>query len=355
MINRFRAIIYKLFDSFLMLGIYLYNYFWYSIAGTKICIEASSNCQLNCVCCRRPEIENGPIGKGNLKFEDFKRFVNTHPTFRQIELSNYGEMFMNPELVEIIEYAYNKKIVLTADNGVNLNTVSDEVLRCLVKYQFKSLKVSIDGACNETYEIYRRGGNFHKVIDNIKKINSLKSEYNSKFPTLIWKFVVFGHNEHEISAAREMSKTLNMNFEAVFNCIDGYSPIKNEALVRRELGAVSNDNYRETHNNKTFMFFCNQFWSSVQINWDGKLLGCCFNKNVNFGNVFSLGLRKCLNTKAYREIIKLVTNQARYNSEIPLPCSTCLVYESMKKHNTFYRTGVCGMNALRLIVNLLKS
>ncbi|MDD4183414.1 MAG: hypothetical protein PHT53_06310, partial [Candidatus Omnitrophica bacterium] len=139
MINRFRAIIYKLFDSFLMLGIYLYNYFWYSIAGTKICIEASSNCQLNCVCCRRPEIENGPIGKGNLKFEDFKKFVNTYPTFRQIELSNYGEMFMNPELVEIIEYAYNKKIVLTADNGVNLNTVSDEVLRCLVKYQFKSL------------------------------------------------------------------------------------------------------------------------------------------------------------------------------------------------------------------------
>ena len=49
-----------------------------------------------------------------------------------IELSNWGEIFLNPELKEIIKYAYSKKIGLFADNGVNFNNVSDEVLECLI-------------------------------------------------------------------------------------------------------------------------------------------------------------------------------------------------------------------------------
>jgi MoaA/NifB/PqqE/SkfB family radical SAM enzyme len=58
---------------------------------------------------------------------------------------------------------------VTADVGVNLNNVKDAQLEALVKYRVKSMKVSIDGASQETYEQYRVGGNFDKVIANVKR------------------------------------------------------------------------------------------------------------------------------------------------------------------------------------------
>ncbi len=89
-------------------------------------------------------------------------------------------MFLNPDLLEIIEYAYSRSVILTASNGVNLNTVKDNVLEELVKYKFRSLTCSIEGASNETYKVYRVGGDFDKVLENIMKINHCKKKYRSE-------------------------------------------------------------------------------------------------------------------------------------------------------------------------------
>jgi molybdenum cofactor biosynthesis enzyme MoaA len=153
---------------------YFIVFFKYGVVGNSIRIEASSICQLKCPECPQTKGKLEIIGKGYLKFEDFKKIVDNYPNFRNIELSNYGEMFLNLELKNIIKYAYEKNINLTAGNGVNLNAASEEMIRCLVKYRFKAITISIDGACNYTYKIYRRGGNSDRVIDNIKKINYYK-------------------------------------------------------------------------------------------------------------------------------------------------------------------------------------
>ena len=48
------------------------------------------------------------------------------------------------------------------------------MLETLVKYRFTGLTFSIDGTSQETYEKYRRNGNFNNVIENIKKIKFTK-------------------------------------------------------------------------------------------------------------------------------------------------------------------------------------
>ncbi len=45
----------------------------------------------------------------------------------------------------------------------------------------KDLTVSIDGASQETYQIYRVRGKFDEVIGHIRKINEYKKKYNSEF------------------------------------------------------------------------------------------------------------------------------------------------------------------------------
>ena len=172
-------------------------------------LEACNMCQLKCPACAIRKLEQEIIEKakgfGYLKFKDFKKFVDKHDFIEEIELSNNGEIFLNPELDDIIKYAYEKGITLTAYNGVNLNTVSEKTLENLVKYKFKRMTVSIDGATPEVYKIYRRGGDFNTVINNIKTINKFKKQYNSEYPHLTWQFILFGHNEHEIDKAKKFA------------------------------------------------------------------------------------------------------------------------------------------------------
>ena len=150
------------------------NYFTifckYGLLNDQIRIEASTLCQLNCPRCIKTTEGRDVLGSGYLKFADFKKFIDSHPEFRHIELSNYGEMLLNPELLDIVRYAHEKGIGLTANNGVNLNTINENMAEGLVKYGFRSMIVSIDGASEGVYKIYRRGGNFNTVIDNIKKM-----------------------------------------------------------------------------------------------------------------------------------------------------------------------------------------
>jgi len=73
------------------------------IKPTKIRIEASSYCQLRCpLCPTKNKTIHSVVGKGFLKMRDFKRLLDENPWLRMIEISNYGEPFLNPELLEII-------------------------------------------------------------------------------------------------------------------------------------------------------------------------------------------------------------------------------------------------------------
>jgi len=267
--------------------VYFVNFFKYGIMGNSVRIEASSLCQLKCPLCPNTKGDTKKvIGHGYLKFSNFKKFVDENRWIKNIELSNWGEIFLNPELKDIIKYGYVKKVNLTAFNGVNLNTASEDVLEDLVKYKFKLISVSIDGCSNGTYSIYRKGGDFNRVISNVEKINYYKRRHGSAFPYLVWQFVIFGHNEHEINEARRRAGELNMSFNVVFNALsDTYSSIKNKELVYKETGVSS----IEEHKNKFGVIYdrhCLQLWSAPQINWDGKLLGCCVNQWGDYGNVF---------------------------------------------------------------------
>jgi MoaA/NifB/PqqE/SkfB family radical SAM enzyme len=307
------------------------GYFQYGIIGNTIRIEVSGICQLKCPICI-PQ-KDAIKGRGYMRFGDFKKIVDDNLNFKNVEISLTGEIFLNPELNDIIRYAHMKKLNITIRSGVNLNTVSEELLECLVKYRVRIMNISIDGASNDTYKIYRIGGNFYRVIENIKKINSYKKKYNSELPRLIWQFIAFGHNEHEIAIAKKMAKQLNMRFLLKLNAWNSaYSPVRNKEFLRKEIGYATADECEEkTH--KIYMFACHQLWYSPQITWDGKLIGCSANcKGVwgDFGNVFESGLKNCLNSEKYIYTKKMLLGREKERSDIP--CMQCDKYAKVKSY-----------------------
>src|SRR5580692_4360394 len=110
-------------------------------------IEASSFCQLRCPACPTTSGAIHPaVGSGVLRPDDLRDVLDANPDIRQIELSNYGEIFLNPQLLDILRLCNERGIATTANNGVNLNQVRPEVLEGLVRHGLRVLSVSIDGA-----------------------------------------------------------------------------------------------------------------------------------------------------------------------------------------------------------------
>ena len=308
-------------------------YFKYGILGNSIRMEVSTLCQLQCPLCYRTypkKIE--VIGLGNLKFSDFKRFVDTYPEFKNIEITSKGEIFLNPELKDILRYAYEKKISITALIGVNLNSITEEMIDLLVRYKVKGMTVSIDGASSKTYQLYRKGGDFDTVIANVKKINLRKRELSSKYPILYWQFIIFGHNEHELPTARSLAASLGMKFEAIFNYKEEYLSVVDKELVRKHLGAATSEEFEK----KTGMIYqplCFQYWISPQINWDGRLLGCCCNMYGDFGNVFKDGLAQCIKSERYTYARKMLLFKKKPRPD--MPCLQCDMYPKIRKVSIF--------------------
>lgn len=312
------------------------------IRTRRIRLEASTACQLKCPACPTAQGEVGKkIGTGFLRFSDFKRIVNENPWISRIELSNWGEIFLNPDLHKIIEYAHRKNVRLLANNGVNLNTVRDEALEALAKFRFHKLSVSIDGASQETYAIYRVRGNFDDVIANVKRINHFKKQYRSRYPILRWQFVAFGHNEHEIDKARQMARELGMKFYLKLNWEDLYtdtfSPVQDEELIRRESkrGAASRSEYEQEHGEAYKTRTCTQLWVDPVVNYDGRVLGCCINHWGDFGHVEKNGLAAGLTSEKIEYAKQMLLGRSPAREDIP--CTTCNIYETMQKNERWLR------------------
>jgi len=284
-------------------------------------LEACSLCQLKCPECKVRKLEKDAPKDwlGYLKFSDFKKFVDKHSFLEEIHISNNGEIFINPELDEIMKYAYEKGITLSAGNGVNFNDVKETTLENLVKYQFRFMAIAIDGATQETYAKYRVGGDINKVFENIKKVNYYKEKYDSYYPRMVYQYIVFGHNEHEIELAKKIAQELKIKFKFKRNYALDYSPVKRVQKIVDDLPRRNPDTD------------CDLLFNTPQIDYNGNLLGCCAIQYGHFGiNVFKEGLLKALNKKNVIYAKHMLTDLT-FKPAKNILCTTCSIYKQRKK------------------------
>ena len=255
-----------------------------------------------------------------------------------VELSNYGEALLNPDLIRIVQFARGKRVAVTFRNGINLNDCKDELLEAFVKHRVREITCSIDGASQETYQIYRVRGEFDVVVGNIERINHFKQVYRSKLPHLTWQFVVFGHNEHEIPIARAMAATLGMAFQPKISWDASLSPVRDKKFVARATGegAASREEFRRLHRRDYAQETCAQLWDDPQLNWDGKNLGCCRNFWGDFGgNAFADGLAACMTHEKMVHARRMLRGRAAPRDDIP--CSTCEIFQVRRENSDWIR------------------
>ncbi|MBI1852945.1 MAG: radical SAM protein [Planctomycetes bacterium] len=291
-------------------------------------IEPTNLCNLKCPLCPTGE---GTLErkKGNMTLETFQAVIDQlEDTLLDINITNYGEPFLNKHLVEMIAYAHKRGIFVNVGSNAHFFE-TPEACEAIVEAGLDNIYVSLDGATQATYEQYRVNGSFQLVIDNLRQLVAARKRLGRTNPVIELQFIVMKHNEHEIEAVRRISEELELDklvLKAVsFNnaeyrdpvvqkrFVDKFQPMSEEFRLYRM--AQGNVQWKDPIENR-----CDFLWRGAVILWDGTVVPCCMDPKgeLPLGHVKD-DLRKVWNGEPF---VKLRRQMLADKKQIGL-CADC--------------------------------
>ena len=283
-------------------------------------VEPTNLCNLRCTEC--------PVGlkqlsrpQGLMDGALYRRILEQiAPTALHVLLYFQGESFIHPQIIEFIRAAVNKHLLVEiSTNGTRL--ANREFAEQLVRTRLWRLVVSVDGASEETYQIYRQKGHFHRVLKGIQHVVSAKQRFGQAFPQVILQFLVMRHNEHEIPAIKALGRRLGVDrvvlkSPQIYHFSDAETILPSNPRYRRY--EKVNGSYRLKG---SFSGYCRKLWIGSVITQDGQVLPCCFDKDATYclGSVTESSLKAIWhssNTISFRKRV------IRHREKIPM-CRNC--------------------------------
>ena len=216
-------------------------------------IEISSLCDLNCpMCYTTTEEFKKSVNRSLMDLELFKKIINEGVKYNlySIRLSLRGEVFLHPEILEMIKYAKEKgvKEVSTLTHG---GRIDEEVFKKLVDLKLDWISISFDGV-GETYEKIRHPLKYQDMINKIKRFKEIKKEKNSVKPIIkvqtVWPAIADDPQGFH----------------------DTFDPITDQVASNPLIDYLHNDTEILFEDN----FTCPQLWERMCIGADGRVMLC---------------------------------------------------------------------------------
>ncbi len=178
-------------------------------------------CNLSCKMCsmrKRAEIVKRSGHSYELPFDTIINLITQAKKMGIMQLYLVGgEPFLRQDLFNIIKFSYSHNMeTVVVTNGTFLDNIKiiNEILDSKLKY----LSVSIDGACEDTYNEIRGEGIFAKINDNIRLLNKIKKERQVSFPRVFISCTIMNSNIEELIDIVYLAKELEadgINFQPV--------------------------------------------------------------------------------------------------------------------------------------------
>lgn len=272
-------------------------------------IETINYCNLRCPAC--PTIT--PFSKRKrekMSFNNFKKIIeNEGKYFLMAAINPSGEAFLNDDIWKMITTLNKHKIYTHLESNFNL-LKPEEAIKNIINSKLDFLSVSIDGATPEVYKQYRVGGDFNKVMANLKKLTDLKEKIKTAKPYIKWQFIAMKHNEHEINKARDIADKLGIDDFGTFlpfaPVAEYYMFNENQKMVHDINKKFSPKNKSQKVNSAKDLMSCYQAYKELVINVDGSIIPCCRlrGKGISFGNAFSDNIFEVWNNKSFQQFRK---------------------------------------------------
>jgi hypothetical protein len=242
-------------------------------------IESTNICNAKCVFCPRDEMHRR---QGIMTVELFRKIVDecVELGITHVRMHNYGEAFIDRQLVEKVRYAKQKGIreVGVISNG---SLITEAVARGMVEAGLDAINISVDAAGKEVFETTRVGLKYDKVIANIERLVRIRAESGKRRPKLILSFV-------------------RQN-----NTADEQAFIEHWRAIADKVHVTDLHNWAGTLNTESDVNYpCYRPWLTFTALWDGRVSLCCadFDGKVILGDLNTSSIREIWNAEPYREV-----------------------------------------------------
>lgn len=210
-----------------------------------------------------------------MNFEQFKKILDKLQMMgiRQVELYNYTEPFLNPEIYDFMAEVKRRGLTL----GISSNLARPHIpklKKCVDLLEPGDwFVITISGIKQEVYEINHKRGKIADVIDNIKEISK-----SPKRNIVTLRLLNFDYNKGELEPAKNLAKQYGLSFQHYLAMGD---PVNEPYAAQKERkqaldAGISYENY-----DKSFYpdgFYCFFIHSrNIIINCRGNVELCCQN------------------------------------------------------------------------------
>ena len=292
------------------------NYVWLKLFKREICIsipfsltiEPTNACNLKCPQCLTGLSKYKDQGYMSLEF--FKRLIDTYSKkVMMVQLHFRGEPMLHKDLFEMISYAASRNMYLTlSTNGHFISENVEQILNSGLNH----INISLDGMSEEVYTQYRKGGNFNKVIEGIKKLAAGKmKKMTENFLLITLQMLITRHTEQEKKRFRTLRK-----IPGIDAC-----KLKSMQVVDQKTAHLykpGEKKYQRASRN-TRRKICLKTLTTAVFSWDGKLLPCCYDRHEKFI------LNEIAAIPDMRKMGELMKSfrASLYHNHMPAMCNNC--------------------------------
>ncbi len=325
------------------------------VAGHEpVCLylETTNRCNLLCTTCPRTYEQLEP--EADMSWELFTSLIDQYPNIARVVLHGIGEPMLVKDIARRVQYLKDRNIyVLFNTNGTLLNNANG---RALIDAGLDELRVSLDAAEPNTYEMVRGKDFFHKIVANVGNFTKMQQELNAPKPRVsLWltglretvdqlpRFVRLSHSigVFEVYLQRLVFFDDPMSIESLAraeSALFEHTTEREEQLIReaedvaKELGVMFSasgavdpgESIRMQRTDNPWSL-CRRPWSLMYITANGRVLPCCIApfsmkgySSFTLGDATQQSLREIWNGPEYQQF-----REGLLTSAPPAACSNC--------------------------------
>ena len=196
-------------------------------------IETTNRCNLRCKGCI--------LYRGNweadrdMSLQDLIMITGQLPGLERVALHGVGEPLLNQELCRMIAHLKKRNVfVLFNSNGILLD---EKRQNAIVDSGLDELRISLDAASPEGYEVIRNSNSFHRIVQNLQNFRKLQKKHRTVTPRLSIWFLGTKENIAELPdllrlAAEIEIEEVHLQRLVYFQDHEGYGVARREKTLR---------------------------------------------------------------------------------------------------------------------------
>jgi len=192
------------------------------ISRPEAAIDIAGKCNLKCASCPRGNM-NSLRPEGHMPAEVYEmvlaKLLREIPYLMQVELSTWGEPFMNPCVAEIIEMT-ERHVPCTVSTNLQIQNMVQDVLLA----QPSQLIISA-GGYGKSYEESHEGASWELFLDNLHQVKNLLGSKKLKTQVTVLYHLYRNNKGEDLDRMRKLCVELGLKLVTTFGYICPYDNI----------------------------------------------------------------------------------------------------------------------------------